>query len=460
MNVLKNKLRRRHSAPRPPGPAALPFLGPISEVRRDPLGFMVRTARAHGDVAYTRFAGMPTYLLSHPDAIEHVLLTSRANYPKSDLAIRFRPLLGEGLLTSGGALWTRQRKLMSPAFQHKRVLAYADAMSRATEQHLGRWVSGEVRSVNEDMMHLTLDIAVRTLFGSSSSAHEARVSRALHDVSEYFARTLSQPFPWPLSVPTPLNRAFLAARAELDEVVHGIIREKRQSQERSDDLLTTMLELTDEHGQGMNDQQLRDEVLTLLLAGHETTALTLTYALHLLAQHPEVADWVAAELSAVLGDRPPTLADLPALVRTEQLVKEAMRLYPPAAVLTRKAQEDDVVMGWTIPAGSMVVLPQWVIHRDPRYFDEPERFNPERWTEALETKLPRFAYFPFGGGGRVCIGAAFATLEARLALAELVRRFRYRRVDAGPLELVASITVRPKHAVRLEITERRRAASA
>jgi cytochrome P450 len=458
MNVLKHKLGR-HSAPRPPGPAALPFLGPIGEVRRDPLGFMVRTARAHGDVAYTRFAGMPTYLLSHPDAIEHVLLTGRANYPKSDLAIRFRPLLGEGLLTSGGALWTRQRKLMSPAFQHKRVLAYADAMSRATEEHLHRWVSGEVRSVNEDMMHLTLDIAVRTLFGSSSSAHEARVSRALHDVSDYFARTLSQPFPWPLSVPTPLNFAFLAARAELDEVVHGIIREKRQSQERSDDLLTTMLELTDEHGQGMSDQQLRDEVLTLLLAGHETTALTLTYALYLLAQHPEVADWVAAELSAVLGDRPPTLADLPALVRTEQLVKEAMRLYPPAAVLTRKAREDDVVMGWTIPAGSMVVLPQWVTHRDPRYFDDPERFWPERWTEALEAKLPRFAYFPFGGGGRVCIGSAFATLEARLALAELVRRFRYRNVDTRPLELIASITVRPKHAVRLEITERRRAAS-
>lgn len=457
---MTTKLGRRHHAPRPPGPAALPFLGPIGEVRRDPLGFMVRTARAHGDVAYTRFAGMPTYLLSHPDAIEHVLLTGRANYPKSDLAIRFRSLLGEGLLTSSGALWTRQRKMMSPAFQHKRVLAYADAMIRATEEHLGRWVSGEERSVNEDMMHLTLDIAVRTLFGSSSREHEARVSRALHTVSDYFARTLSQPFPWPLSVPTPLNRAFLGARAELDQVVHGIIREKRLNKEPSDDLLSTMLELTDEEGQRMSDEQLRDEVLTLLLAGHETTALTLTYALYLLAKHPEVADWVAEELSAVLGDRPPTLAELPALLRTDQLVKEAMRLYPPAAVLTRKALADDVVMGWTIPAGAMVVLPQWVTHRDPRYFEDPERFWPARWTAELEERLPRFAYFPFGGGGRVCIGSAFATLEARLALAELVRRFRYRLVDEGPLELVASITVRPRNAVRLAITERRRAGSA
>ncbi|MFO0726223.1 MAG: cytochrome P450 [Myxococcota bacterium] len=449
LTTIAKSLKKNLHHKRPPGPGGLPFLGPIREVRRDALGFMVKMARDHGDVAYTRFAGMPTYLISHPDGIEHCLVTKKANYPKSDIAYRFRPLLGEGLLTSRGPLWTRQRKMMSPSFQHRRVQAYGEAMVAVTQRHLDRWQSGTIRAVNEDMMHLTLDIAVATLFGTSASDEADRVSRALTDASDYFARTLSDPLPLPLSIPTPLNRAFNQARLTLDEVVHRIIQQRRESQTRGADLLSVMLDLVDEEGQGMNDVQLRDEVLTLLLAGHETTALTLTYALRLLALHPTIDRQIGEALYAKLGGRAPTLEDLPALQGVEQVVKEAMRLFPPAAVITRKALEDDQVMGFAIPAGAMVVLPQWVTHRDPRFFPDPEAFTPARWTEEMEAALPRFAYFPFGGGPRVCIGSSFAMLEAQLVLAGLLQRFRLSPADEKPLELVASITVRPRNPVRL-----------
>jgi len=414
---------------------------------------MLKTARDHGDVAYTRFAGFPTYLITHPDGIEHVLVGNRANYPKSDLIQRFRPLLGEGLLTSTGEGWARQRKMMSPTFQHKRVQSFAAAMVAATTEHVDRWTAGTVHSVNEDMMRLTLDIAVRTLFGSSAKDDASRVSRALDDVSEYFAKTISQPISIPLSIPTQLNRAFLGAKRELDDIVHRIIADKRNSTERGPDLLSHMLDLQDEDGHRMSDKQLRDEVLTLLLAGHETTALTLTYAFHLLAENPGEDALLAEELARVLGDRPPTLADLPKLVRTQQIVKEAMRLFPPAAVLIRKALADDRIGGFDIPAGALAVMPQWVTHRDPRFFARPERFLPGRWTPEMEKSLPRFAYFPFGGGPRVCIGSAFAMLEAQLVLAGVAQRFQFSNPER-PLELQISITIRPKHPLRMRADAR------
>lgn len=445
-------VERHHG--RPPGPVGLPFLGPIWDLKRKPLDFMIETHERYGDVAFTRFAGMPTYLVCHPDGIEHVLVTNRSNYSKGALSQRFATVLGQGLLLSRGELWTRQRKMMSPAFHHRRVASYAQQMVAATREHVDRWQDGEVRPTSTDMMRLTLDIAVRTLFGTSRPNAAERVGHALEVISEYFADTLSEPFPLPLSVPTPRNRRFDAARRDLFALVDQIIREKRRSSDHGDDLLSMLVELTDEDGRGMNDQQLRDEVLTLLLAGHETTALTLTYAYYLLGEHPEEDRLLGEEARSVLGDRDATLEDLPALTRTEQIVKESMRLYSPAAVLMRQPLADDEIMGWPIPKRAMVVLPQWVTHRDKRWFDRPNEFRPSRWTKEFEAGLPRFAYFPFGGGPRICIGSAFAMLEAKLVLATIAQRFRFEPVDRKPLELLASVTVRPKSTVWMRANKR------
>jgi cytochrome P450 len=442
--------------PRPPGPRGLPLFGPILEYTRDPFAFLENLRLRYGDVAFTQFAGLDAYLLSEPDAIEHVLVRNKQNYPKSELGLRLRSTIGQGLLTSDGDLWTRQRKLIAPAFHHKRIATYAGEMVRATEAHAAAWRPGRLR-LDKAMMDLTLDIAVRTLFGADAGDDGAAVGEAFTRASEYYAVTLTQPFPMPLFVPTPRNKSFLRARETMFDVVRRIIARKRRQTERGDDLLSTLIDATDESGAGMSDDQLRDEVLTLLLAGHETTALTLTYAFDQLARHPEARAALEAEVDEVLGDRSPTFEDMGKLVYTERVVKEAMRLFPPAAVLGRQAIEDDVIAGWKIPAGSMVAMAQWVVHRDPRWFEEPRAFRPDRWTRDFEDRLPRFAYFPFGGGPRICVGAAFAMMEAKLALAAITRRYRMALLDPRPLELLMSVTVRPKRPVEVALSPRGRA---
>lgn len=453
MSAAQIATRLFKGTPRPPGPVGLPFLGPMWAYQKDPLAFMLDAKHRYGDVVFTRFAGFGAYLVSSPEGIEYILRTNRDNFTKSALIERFRVVLGDGLLTSSGPLWTRQRKLIAPAFHHKRVQSYVEAMTDVIDRHLSQWRPGD-REVTQDMMRLTLDIAVRTLFGTATGDASERVGRALETVVDYFAETLSYPLPIPLSVPTPQNRRFLGARDELFDVVQRIIREKRKSPD-GDDLLSMLLALEDEDGQGMNDQQLQDEVLTLLLAGHETTALTLTYTFDLLARHPEEERALHAEVDRVLADRTPTLEDLSGLVRVEQVVKESMRLFPPAATLIRQAQADDVVLGWPVPKGSLVVLPQWVTHRDARWFESPDDFKPERWTKALEEQLPRYAYFPFGGGPRICIGSAFAMLEARLAVAMIAQRYTLARLDDRPLDLQASITIRPRNGLTMRAELRR-----
>jgi cytochrome P450 len=447
-------LRASLSVPRPPGPRGLPVFGPIQEYARDPFGFLINTKRIYGDVVALRFAGRQLYLISHPDAIERVLVTHKKNYPKSDISERLYPLIGQGLLTSEGELWTQQRKLISPAFHHKRIRSYAQTMVDRTEAHLSSWQDRSERSVDTDMMHLTLDIALRTLFGEEQAEGE-QLGRAFTEASEYFAVTLKQPFPIPLWVPTPKNKMLLRARDQMFDYTRRIIQAKRQQQERGDDLLSTLIEATDESGARMDDDQLRDEVLTLLLAGHETTALTLTYAFDLLGRHPHVRDKLEAELDSVLGGRSPTIEDLPQLRYTTQVIKESMRLFPPGAVMLRQAVEDDEVGGWIIPKGAMVAFAQWIVHRDARWFENPELFLPERWTKEFEEALPRFAYFPFGGGPRICVGASFAMMEAPLVLASIAQKFRLDLLDLRPLELLMSITVRPRRSVRAAVRKRR-----
>ncbi len=341
---------------------------------------------------------------------------------------------------------------MQPAFHRQRLAAYGRVMAEHAQRRLSVWREGEVRDVYADMMGLTLGIAIKCLFDLELEGEAKSAGPALARVMEHFAKVHALLLPeW---LPTPENLGYRAAVEQLDRLVSGIIQRRREAGDDAGDLLSLLLQVRDEDGGRMSDAQLRDEVLTLVLAGHETTAITLAFCCHLLSRHPDVEATLHRELDAVLGGREPTVEDLPALVFTDHVVKESLRLYPPAWSISREALEDDEVGGWPVRAGSMMVLNPWTTHRDPRFFEEPEAFRPQRWADGLEQRLPRFAWFPFGGGPRLCIGVGFALMEARLVLATLARRFRFERVSEEPVALLPSITLRPKHGVEVRLRTR------
>lgn len=445
----------RPSRPQPPGPAA-GFLGlaPLLAYRKDPLGHVSRLAADYGDVAFAQVARYPSFLLSHPDHVEHVMVRRRGAYMKDPFLQGLRPVIGNGLLTSEGEAWTAQRKLMAPAFTHRRVAHYAGTMVECARATLAGWRDGEVHDVGKEMGRLALEIAVRTLFGTSCEADARAVGDSFGVVSDHYGHSIGR-LRLPKWVPTVGNRRVRRAEEELERVVARIIAE-RSREPGGDDLLSRLLAARGEDGRGMSPTQLRDEVITLLLAGHETTALLLTYTWWLLAGAPDALAKLRAELDLVLGERDPAPEDLPRLVYTQQVLQESLRLYPPAAILGRQAREADEIAGWKVPAGALVFFAPWILHRDPRFWAEPLAFRPERWTDAMRATLPRFAFFPFGGGERVCIGEAFAMLEARLVLATLARRFHFVRTDdadagAGDLEVQPEITLRPVRPLRMQL---------
>ncbi len=449
MIAALTSLTSRPPHPTPPGPPGLPLLGSALEFRRDPFGFLERIARDHGDIVHSHFLGHQLYMVCDPRHVEQVLVARRDRYTKDRFLRGLEVVLGQGLLLSEGGLWKQQRRLMAPAFAHRHVGGYARTITACAEQHAAALRPG-VTDIGAAMMHLALDIALRALFGSdtSSDADAAQIGVAVTAIGEHFADLVTTPFPLPLWVPTPGHRALRRAVALLDALVARILATRRAAppvpEDSPHDLLGMLLAARADDGTGMPDRQLRDEVLTLLLAGHETTAQALTYALRLLALHPDLQARLHAEL-ALHGPAAPLL---------EQVVLETMRLYPSVATLGREAIAPDEIGGYPIPVGGTVILPQWVIHRDPRHYPDPTRFHPERWTPEFRKQLPRCAYFPFGGGARVCIGEAFAMLEARLALAELVRRWQFQPGDAAPFAVIQAVTVRPKYPVRLMLIPR------
>ncbi len=432
----------------------MPILGPVVDYAKDPLAFITRCVREYGDVVYIHFMGQPTYMLQLPEHIEHVLVSRHRHYIKDKLQRKLMGgrLLGNGLLTSEGDFWLRQRRLMQPAFHRQRLATYGRVMVEHSQRQLASWRDGEVRDVYADMMRLTLGIAVKCLFDLDMEEEAESVGPALARVMEHFAKVHALLMPeW---LPTPENLGYKAAVNQLDALVSGLVQRRRETGVDAGDLLSLLLQVQDEDGSRMSDQQIRDEVLTLVLAGHETTAITLAFCWHLLARHPEVEAALHRELDSVLGGRAPTVEDLPALTFTEHVVKECLRLYPPAWSLSREALEDDEVGGWRIPAGMMVLVNPWTVHRDARFYEEPEAFRPQRWADGLEQRLPRFAWFPFGGGPRLCIGVGFALMEARLVLASLAQRFRFERAPDDEVELLPSITLRPKHGVKVRLRAR------
>ncbi len=440
----------------PPGPKARLISGVMREYQDDPLGFTTRCAREFGDIVSARFLYMPCFFIYHPDHIEQVLVTQQRNFikPVSLQTPFMRRLVGNGLLTSEGEFWKRQRRLAQPAFHRERINAYSQTMTAYTERMIAAWQAGEVRDIHEDMMQLTLEIVAKTLFDADVTDTAREVGQLLSVIVEPFSYQAS--FKWILDnrLPTPANRRFHRTAKRLDEIMFRIINERRASKVDRGDLLSMLLAAQDDDGSQMTDQQLRDEAMTLFLAGHETTALTMSWTWYLLARYPEVEAKLLTEIESVLGGRTPTMADLPALKYADQIIREAMRLYPPVYAIGRQSLQEFELGGYRIPAKSQIFFFQYVTHRDPRYFDEPERFKPERWTEEFVKQLPRYAYFPFGGGPRLCIGNSFAMMETVLLLTTIAQRFRLKLVSEEPIKPIPGITLRPENGVKMSLEKR------
>jgi cytochrome P450 len=441
----------------PQGPKGNFMLGVMPEFNRDALAFLERIARDYGDVVRTRFFYIPAYFLYHPDHIEYVLATNNRNFIKP-LSFRtpfFNRLVGNGLLTSEGEFWRRQRRLAQPAFHRERIQAYARIMVRDTEEMLAAWRDGEIRDTHRDMMRLTMEVVTHTLFNANVSDDADKVARALGILVEPFGSQATLKWILDNRLPTPTNRRFHKVAAQLDEVVYRIIGQRRAGNGQDQgDLLSMLLQAHDEDGSQMTDKQLRDEVITLFLAGQETTALTLVWAWYLLAQHPEAEKTLWQELDEVLKGRAPEASDVPQLRFTEMIAKESMRLYPPAYVVGREAVNECEIGGYTIPPRAQVFMPTWVVHRDPRFFEEPDKFKPERWTPEFINNLPKYAYFPFGGGPRVCIGNAFAMMEIVLLMATIAQKFRLSLVTKHPVELQPAMSLRPRNGIRMKMKRR------
>jgi cytochrome P450 len=434
----------------PPGPRGYPLLGNFLPLLREPFDFPIRCAREYGDVVRLRLGPLVFYLLSHPDAIEQVLRRDHRNFIKDKGTRSLTGILGEGLLTSEGDVWRRQRRLAQPAFQLDQIQKYADVMVAATERLLQDWRPGQTRDIHTDMARLTMEIVAQTLLGASMVGQADRVGRAMQAVMEHFAG-LAGLLPWLDWLPTPGNWRYRRACRDLNAIIYETIARRRADGPTGDDLLSRLLSARDADGSQMSDRQLRDEMVTLFLAGHETTAIALSFCFYLLARHPDAMTRLAAELDEVLQGRPPTAVDVPRLRYTEWVVKEAMRLYPPAPSIGREALQDCEIAGYHVPRGTQIALIQWVVHRDPRWFDDPEAFRPERWDNDLARRLPRCAYFPFGDGPRICIGNQFAMLEAILILATVAQRYRLALVPGYKLELLPSVTLRPKNGLPMVV---------
>jgi cytochrome P450 len=440
-----------------PGPKGLPLLGSVIDMTRDRLDFYGRLG-AYGPISRFFFGRFPVYLLNHPDLIQEVLVSRRDDVWKAPFERqRLSRWLGLGLLTSEGDFHRRQRRLAQPAFHYGRIQSYADTMVRATSAMLEQWHDGEVRDVDRDMSRLTMEIVGLTLFGAQvSDDTAARVTAALEMLQKASLSVVESMLPIPSMIPLPSRVAIRRGKAELDAVIRPIIAARRASGDDRGDLLSMLLLARDEAtGEHMNDTQVRDEVVTIFLAGHETTANTLTWAWHLLSRHPEVAARLHDELDTVLGERAPTLADLPRLSFTEMVVKETLRMYPPAWLLApRQAQVDMQIGGYQLAAGSVFLISPYVSHRNPEFFPEPGRFDPERFSEEREKEIPKYAYVPFGAGAHVCIGNSFAMMEARLLLATIAQCFTLTHIRGQVVKTQPLITLGTRDGLRMRLARR------
>ncbi len=421
--------------------------------RRLPL--LVESAQKYGDIVLFRIGNERIYLFNHPDLIRDVLVTNQKNFTKSRALVRAKRVLGEGLLTSEGQFHLRQRRLVQPAFHRDRIAAYAQSMVEYAARASSKWTDRARVDIHDEMMKLTLAIVGKTLFNTDVESEANEIGEALTTTFAAFNVGVL-PFSEILErLPLPYMKRFNAARARLDATIYRIIEERRASGEDKGDLLSMLLLAQDSEGDGgqMTDTQLRDEAMTLFLAGHETTANALSWTWYLLSQHPQVEARFHAEVDA-LGDRLPGSEDLPALAYTRMVLTESMRLYPPAWAIGRRAINDFEANGYKIPARSMVLVCQYIAHRDQRFFSHPLRFDPERWKPEVAATRPKFSYFPFGGGTRICIGEQFAWMEGILALATIGRQWSFRYTGEDSPQVDPKITLRPLNGIPMNALRR------
>ncbi len=417
----------------------------FGEQRR--IAFFMELTRKYGEIASFRLGPRRIFLISDPKLIEQVLVTDARHYIKHFGARAYKPILGNGLVTSEGETWLRQRRLSQPAFLKQRVLAYAPLMAEITTQSLDRWQPGSAVDIHLEFSEITSAIALKTLFNLDDPGDRDRFTTTLREVFDQISNRFHLMIALPRWIPSPANRRLNRGVKELFGVVDGFIAKGRARTEPGEDLLSRLLMAQDVDGSKMPDDLLRDEMMTLYLAGHETTALTLTWSWYLISQHPEVEAKLVAEWNRVLGGRCPTPDDLPQLPYTDSVITEAMRLYPPVYLIGREATQDLELGGYRVKKGYTIFMSQWVNHRDPRYFPEPEAFRPERWDEGLAKKIPKYAYYPFGGGQRVCIGNTFALMEAAIILAAVGQRFRFTVDPDARIVPKPQITLTPAHGI-------------
>jgi cytochrome P450 len=447
----------------PPGPSdILPYtMG--RKFLRDPLKTLIDLSRTYGDISHFKFGNRHVYFINNPKYIEDVLLTNYKNFIKSRGLQVSKRLLGNGLVTSEGQHHDRQRRLIQPKFYPKQIKSYSDVMIRCALNICNKWMDGNVVDIHKEMTHVTLAIISKSVLGYEFKRKDDEVSKALLTCMEYFNRLL-MPFGELIGkIPLlPINKGFQKAKRLLDSIVYNMIIEHRKNLDKDrkegDDLLFTLLQAQDEEsGIGkMSDQQLRDEVMTIFLAGHETTSNALTWTLYLLSNHPEVEAKLDQELQSVFGEDRliPSSEDVPKLEYTIKILTESMRLYPPAWALGRQAINDCNIDRYTVKAGSIILMSQFVMHRNPLFFAEPDRFYPERWTPEFKRQLPRFSYFPFGGGKRGCIGESFAWLEAVLLISTICRTWKMVVIPGHNVALKPLITLRPKYGMPMLLTRK------
>jgi cytochrome P450 len=439
---------------RPPGPKNKGIIGNFPLGSKDPLGLYTEWARQYGDIFYYRAFSRHIYFLNRPDFVKYVLVTNYQGFIKGEAIRSNRRIFGNGLLTNEGSSWLKSRRIIQPAFHHDKIDSYGGTMVAYTERMMTSWCNGEVRDIHSDVMRLGLEIVAKLLFNVEIETERDKIADALNTVTYLNAggrMLLPAIF---RRLPTIGNIRYERAVRQLDSIVYGFIRQRQaNSESNGGDLLSCLLQ-AQEAGTFMSEEQVRDEVMTLLLAGHETTAVSLSWAWYQLAQHSEVERELRCELREVLNGRSPSVQDLPRLPYTDAVIKEAMRLYPPAWAIVRNAVQDCEIGGYQVPAGATIMMSQWVTHRDPRYHDDPTRFNPGRWLNDRSKAIPKFTYFPFGGGPRTCIGASFATMEAVLVLATIAQKFQLRLANECEVQPIPTITLRPKGGIKVVVTRR------
>ena len=424
----------------------------IPRIQRDPLAFLRQNAQAHGDFIHFPLGLWNVYLLNDPALIKHVLQDNNRNYNKNTIQYNTLSVVtGRGLLTSDGETWRQQRRLIQPAFHRRRIVQFGELMTAATQKMVDRWDTASAPlDIDAEMMQLSLEIVGQALFSLDLSQSAGELTRAVLTTLDYVVYRASTPIAAPLWWPTRRNGRFLAARRLLNKVIAEMVQNRRAQlaagEQPPDDLLTMLLEARDpESGEGMSDAQIRDEIITLLIAGHETVASALTWCWYLLAQHPEQLARLQEEVDGVLDGRRPTIADLAQLPLTRAIFDETLRLYPPAWIITRRAIAADKLGDGEIPANGLILISPYVVHRHPGFWPEPEQFNPDRFLPGAGDGRPRFAYIPFGGGPRLCIGDQFALTEAQLIIAEVARRGRLALVPDQKVVMEPLVTLRPQH---------------